>query len=397
LILINGILTVDDFELRIHHRSQMEAAGLRKILDLCREFQHEALDRQIAAYQTLQAEDQDVLVRNFNEELLRDLSDPYDVYRAIISSIEGTQAFAYFLSAMQHLLLIQEEPNVRTRYYQLIDELVTSIVLDKKQNFSGGLQSAIGVSVSRLVAQFGEQDRAKELELQIGEVRRELVVIRLQKEGLEAEIRQGGEGLVGTLKTKLAGTEEKLKTSRLTSEALIGRLAEQKRGYEEQIQQLELQISELFKMLRNTRNNLGNLGSISGSNLSNGQDRDDFISTLEKQMERKKTIGILEGRHLRKKKPVREQDMIQEEEEGEEEHDEDTALTPLPTGVVDSSPVRRKARGKSKLTAGAGRGAGRASQFEDPEDAQVQAHIEDNLAKGSELVVCRASYFLWHR
>ena len=191
----------------------MEAAGLRKILNLCREFQHEALNRQIAAYQVLQTEDQDVLVRNFNEELPRDLSDPYDVYRAIIGSIEGTQAFAYFLSAMQHLLLIREEPNVRTRYYQLIDELVTSIVLDNKQNFSGGLQSAIGVSVSRLVAQFGEQDRAKELELQIGEVRRELAVMRLQKEGLEAEIRQGGEGLVGTLKTKLAGAEEKLKTS----------------------------------------------------------------------------------------------------------------------------------------------------------------------------------------
>ena len=375
----------------------MEAAGLRKILDLCQGFQHEALDHQIAAYQTLQTEDQDVLVRNFNEELLRDLSNPYDVYRAIISSIEGTQAFAYFLSAMQHLLLIREEPNVRTRYYQLIDELVTSIVLDKKQNFSGGLQSSIGVSVSRLVAQFGEQDRAKELELQIGEVRRDLVVIRLQKEELEAEIRQGGEGLVGTLKTKLASTEEKLKTSRMTSEALVGRLGEQKRGYEEQIQQLELQISELFKMLRNARNNLGNFAATSGPNLSNNQDHEDFISMLEKQMERKKTIGILEGRHLRKKKPVRDQDMIEEQDEDEEEHDEDTTLTPLPAGVVDSRPVRRKVKGKTKLTTGAGRGAGRASQFEDPEDAQVQAHIEDNLAKGPELVVRKAPHFLWHR
>jgi cytokinesis protein len=395
LILINGILTVDDFELRIHHRSQMEAAGLRKILDRCREFQHEALDRQIAAYQALQAEDQEVLVRNFNEELLRDLSDPYDVYRAIISSIEGTQAFAYFLSAMQHLLLIREEPHVRTRYYQLIDELVTSIVLDKKQNFSGGLQSAIGVSVSRLVAQFGEQDRAKELELQIGEVRRELVVVRLQREGLEAEVRQGGEGLVGTLKTKLATTEEKLKTSRLTSEALVGRLGEQKRGYEEQIQQLELQISELFKMLRNARNNLGNFESTSGSKLANGQDREDFVSMLEKQMERKKTIGILEGRHLRKKKLVREQDMIQEEGEGEGEGepDEDAPLRPLPAGVVDGRLVRRKARGNTKLEAS----AGRISQFEDPEEAQVQAHIEDNLAKGPGLVVRRASYSRWHR
>jgi cytokinesis protein len=94
---------VDDFELRLHYRSQMEAAGLRKILDLCHEFQHDSLEKQIKSYEKLAAQDQEVLVQNFDQEILRDLSDPYDVYRAIVSSVEGTPAFPYFLSSLQHL------------------------------------------------------------------------------------------------------------------------------------------------------------------------------------------------------------------------------------------------------------------------------------------------------
>ncbi|KAG8813865.1 hypothetical protein FRC17_001400, partial [Serendipita sp. 399] len=195
LILINGILTVDDYELRLHYRSQMEAAGLRKIIEICHQFQHDSLEKQINTYEQLAASDQEALVQNFDQEVLRDLSDPYDVYRAIMSSVEGTPAFPYFLSSLQHLLLIKAESETKTKYYQLIDELVTAIVLDKKQDFSGGLSSMIGVSVARLVAQFGEQERSRIAEEEASTARREANELRLQKEKLEEEIAAGGEGM----------------------------------------------------------------------------------------------------------------------------------------------------------------------------------------------------------
>ena len=381
---------MDDFELRLHYRSQMEAAGLRKILDVCHEFQHESLEKQIAAYEKLAAADQEALVQHFDQEVLRDLSDPYDVYRAIMSSVEGTPAYPYFLSSLQHLLLIRAESDEKTKYYQLIDELVTSIVLDKKQNFSGGLSSAVGVSVARLVAQFGEQDRARIAEEEASSARREANELRLQKERLEEEIAEGGDGLVGNLKAKLTKTEEKLQVSRMTTNALEGRLGEQKRGYEEQISQLELQISELFRMLRE-----GGISSRSTGSDGAVLDRTELITSLEKQMERRKTIGILEGRH-RKRAGAGRGDAITEEDEGEGDDIEgDTTVRQMP---VLSGEVSRRAissSAKRRLKGPANAPLERNSQFMDAEDERVRQHTEENLARGTDMVVSIIAYFIW--
>ena len=381
LILINGILSVDDFELRLHYRSQMEAAGLRKIFDACHEFQHESLEKQMATYEELAAADQETLVRNFDQEVLRDLSDPHDVYRAIMSSVEKTPAYPYFLSSLQHFLLIRAEGDEKTRYYQLINELITSIVLDKKQNFSGGLSSAVGVSVARLVAQFGEQDRSRIAEEEASNARREANELRLQKERLEEEIAAGGEGLVGSLKTKLAKTEDKLQVSRMTTSALEARLGEQKRSYEEQISQLELQISELFRMIRE-----GGLSSLPSGPDGSALDRTELISNLEKQMERRKTIGILEGRH-RKRAAAGRGDAIAEEDEAEAEGAGDVTIrqAPILSGEVSRRVISGSHRRRPKGPANAP--LERTSQFMDAEDERVRQHTEENLAKGTDMIV----------
>lgn len=379
LILINGILTVDDFELRLHYRSQMEAAGLRKILDVCHQFQHDSLEKQIASYEKLAAADQEVLLQNFDQEVLRDLSDPYDVYRAIMSSVEGTPAYPYFLSSLQHLLLIRAEADTKTRYYQLIDELVTSIVLDKKQDFSGGLSSVVGVSVARLVAQFGEQERSRIAEEEASNARREANELRLQKEKLEEEIAAGGDGLVGMLKEKLSTAEEKLRVSRMTTDSLQARLAEQKRGYEEQIAQLELQIFELFRMIRE-----GGISSRTTGTDGAVLDRNELITTLEKQMERRKTIGILEGRH-RKKGGVGRGDAIAEEEE-EDDTGGDMTLRSVPPIPGDLSRRAVTSSKNRRLKGPANAPLERSSQFMDAEDERERQHMEENLAKGTDMV-----------
>ena len=239
--------------MRIHHRSQMETAGLGRILEICKEFHYVGLDTQLAKYEELLEEDHKQLLQNFNQDILRDMTDPYDVYRAILSSVEGTDAFKYFLSAMQHLLLVRADDEVKTRYYQLVDSLVTSVVLDKKQSFSGGLSNTVGLSVEQLIAQFGEQERAQQAEKDVSELRVQLGRLRVEKETLEEELATTDEGLVGVLKGKLAAAEDKLRISRETSEALQAQIIDLQRSYEEQISQVELQISELFKMLKESR------------------------------------------------------------------------------------------------------------------------------------------------
>jgi cytokinesis protein len=357
----------------------MEAAGLANILERCRSFQFAGLDKQLDQYDELYEEDHTIMRKNFDEEILRDMSDPYDVYRAIMANLEGTEAFKYFLSAMQHLLLVREEGDTKSRYFQLIDTLVTSVVLDKKPSFSNGLSNTIGLSVERLVAQFGESERAQALEKETSEARVQLGHLKLEKETLERELAAVGDGLVGQLKERLAATEEKLRISRLTTEALQEQLKDQQSMHEEQIQQLELQISELFKMLKESR------GFASAMEASKGMDRKDLIYSISKQMERKKTIGILEGR--------RRQDVDGEEDESD--------AGPVETGMeVDMDSLRRRRRTaerrrRQQSGAASGDNTGRTSQFMDAEEERVRLHIEETLAAGAELMVSVARIALF--
>ena len=78
-------------------------------MDLCKELGYPKIETQLGLIDKLIEADEralrDVLYRTY----LKDYGDPQDVYDAIISKTRGTKAFDYFLSAMQHLLLIREE------------------------------------------------------------------------------------------------------------------------------------------------------------------------------------------------------------------------------------------------------------------------------------------------
>jgi cytokinesis protein len=347
----------DDYELRMHIRSQMETSGIREVMEACRSFGIPNLDRQVDIYERMDTDDRERLMEQFDKTILQDMSDPADLYNALLKSVEGTPASKYFLSAMQHLLLIREEPEIRSRYYQLIDKLVTTIVLDKKPNFEAGLQGMIGVSVARLVAQFNEQERMQVAEDEAGQARSLVLELQMEKEELEKQINQGANGLVGELKAKLSASEGKVESLRTTVNILQAKIENQKKDFEEKLNQLEAQIMEMFKMLREA-SSLEDV--IDGGG---GMDRKALIATLERQFQRKKTVGILEGRD-----PTAE----------EFEFSGDVSQASISGRAARAS---RKPRPKQTET------VGRASQFMDAEEEDVQAHMESTLAQGNKLMV----------
>ena len=108
-MLINGIMRqTDDLDLRLHHRSQMESAGLQRILELCQEFGVPTIEKQIRILKNCIDEDEAKLRERLDQEILRDLNNPNDVFNAIFSKTQSSKAGHYFLSIMQHLLLIRE-------------------------------------------------------------------------------------------------------------------------------------------------------------------------------------------------------------------------------------------------------------------------------------------------
>lgn len=368
----------DDFDMRLHYRSQMEAAGVRNLFNKFAEFESIPIDRQIKNWESIGAEDNRRLLEVYDQEVLKNVNDPEDVFKAIQGKVSGTQANDYFLSAMRHLLLIRGEDDEQSRYYQLVDSLVSSIVLDRNPNFSGGLSSITGVSVARLVAQMGDQEHARQVEDEAKALRARVVELELDREDMRNRLAQSADGLVGDLQARVRGLEEKLRVSRHTTESLKGQIDEQRRGHDEQIQQLEVQITELFKMLRDARGLESLMGTLAVDD--GGMARKDLVMSLSKQMERKKTIGILEGTHRKKgKKGVNRSAVVVEDEEIDDD-DQSSAEADAATEVRSRKSVK-KGRLKS------GRHAGHVSQFADAEEESVQEHAERSLAEGADLVV----------
>ncbi|THH08533.1 hypothetical protein EW145_g2635 [Phellinidium pouzarii] len=364
LLVIHGVLDhIDDLDLRIHHRTQMEGAGLRRIMAICREFGYPQIERQLDLIDNLIDADERALRDVLDQEILRDYSNPQDVYSAIVAKTQGSKALDYFLSAMQHLLLIHEEGPALNHYYQIIDSAVTDIVLDRKLN---GAESKLGTSVQRIIAQLNEAEQYQHVEEQANEARGWALQLKIEKETLEEEISRGSDGLVGQLKAKVSQLEGKLNGSRGTIDLLQGQLEEQKRGYEEQIVQLEAQILELFRMLRELGRGVEEIVDRSQS-----MDRKDLMATLEKQLQRSKTISLLEGRResTRRRTKAAGVDGLG----GPDEVD----------GVSSSLSLKRgsKSHGRGKKQATHPDASGiRDSQFADADEASVQEHIEKRIA-----------------
>lgn len=355
----------------------MEGSGLQRILELAASFQVPTIDAQIKKIQNIFAADETKLRGRLDEDILKDLTNPQDVFNAIYSKTKGTRASNYFLSMMQHLLLIREDGQPMVHYYQLLDSIVTDVVLDKKL---AGAEQRMGLSVERIIAQFNEAERYQKAEEEAAESRAMALRLKLEKEVLEDELSQGVDGLVGKLKDQIKGLEEKLSVSRETAVRLQGQLNTQRNSYEEKIAQLEAQIMELFRMLKEVGKGVDTI-----LDAGTTMDRKALVETLERTLHRHKTINILEGKEAslrRTRKPRRSSAF-----DGEEEEDSDA--TPMK-----SSPRMAKGgkvSGKKLFHEPNGVGATipegeRASQFMDAEDGDARAQVQQQMAASAKLV-----------
>ncbi|KAI0029325.1 armadillo-type protein [Vararia minispora EC-137] len=366
LLLINGILNnVDDLDVRLHLRTQMEAAGLPQIVALCRAFGEPKIDKQLDELEAHIAADEADLRARLDNDILHNMSSLEDVYAALTERTRGSRAADYFLSMLQHLLLIREEGPGLAHYYQLLDSLVTDVVMDRKL---AGAENRLGQSVERIIAQFNDADQFRVVEAEAARARADARRAQLEKEALEEELARGSDGLVGVMKGQLAALEEKLAAGRENVVRLQGQLETQKAGYEEQIEQLEAQIMELFRMLREVGRGVD---QILDRSERGGMDRKTLMETLEKHLQRTKTIERLEGR---------------EGESGQRKRRTRKGVSAFEDATSDEeatvTPGRSRKKGKKGGPAQRQEDAGRTSQFMDADEAMVQEKINQQLAQG---------------
>ena len=132
VMLMNAVISVPkDVDYRVHLRNQFFAAGFNTIKPRISDYAraNEFLRRQLDQFESDMNADWESFYTTYSD--LRDKqTDPIHICRALVRSTEGTPAFGHLLSLLQHLLVIRQDVHVRTSYYQLIDEMVTQVVLD---------------------------------------------------------------------------------------------------------------------------------------------------------------------------------------------------------------------------------------------------------------------------
>ncbi|NWW92896.1 DIAP3 protein, partial [Rhynochetos jubatus] len=142
--LINALVTSpDDLDFRLHIRNEFMRSGLKEILPRLKCIKNEALDIQLKVFNEHKEEDM-IEFSHRLEDIRSELEYPFDisqrnmnkinlndVYNMVWNTVKDTSAEGYFLSILQHLLLIRNDYFIRPQYFKIIEECVSQIVLHR--------------------------------------------------------------------------------------------------------------------------------------------------------------------------------------------------------------------------------------------------------------------------
>ncbi|XP_043389635.1 protein diaphanous homolog 3 isoform X1 [Chelonia mydas] len=129
--LINALVTSpDDLDFRLHIRNEFMRSGLKEILPQLTCIKNDALDIQLKVFNEHKEEDM-IEFSHRLEDIRSELDEANDVYNMVWNTVKDTSAEGYFLSILQHLLLIRNDYFIRPQYFKLIEECVSQIVLHR--------------------------------------------------------------------------------------------------------------------------------------------------------------------------------------------------------------------------------------------------------------------------
>ncbi|XP_058132581.1 protein diaphanous homolog 3 [Dasypus novemcinctus] len=129
--LINALVTSpDDLDLRLHIRNEFMRCGLKEILPNLKHIKNDGLDIQLKVFDEHKEEDF-IEFSHRLEDIRAEFDEACDVYNMVWNTVKETRAEGYFISILQHLLLIRNDYFIRQQYFKLIDECVSQIVLHR--------------------------------------------------------------------------------------------------------------------------------------------------------------------------------------------------------------------------------------------------------------------------
>lgn len=333
LLLVNSVVDAPerDLQLRCHVRAQFVACGLKRIFNKMRDFQYEVIDKQIERYETNEAIDYEDLLERENSSLQddplegdgKDLNNPVHVVEAIQQRIAGSKEGDYFLSALQHLLLIRDnEGEDRLKMFQLVESMLSYVAMDRRLP-NMDLKQSLNLTVQSLLDKLYTDSEARQVREELNQTKLIADAAIAERDEMKYRVELGAEGLVAKLQKQLDEQTAVLDLQARQTEAFKAELAELQRMRAQELQRNELETRELYLMLRDAQD-------IAASNAKKGSkgeptdpaqlkgilDRERLMDRLEMQLERAKTQAKLEGRSWQQYNPSDKLRELREKMEG---------------------------------------------------------------------------------
>ncbi|KAF2168124.1 hypothetical protein M409DRAFT_53438 [Zasmidium cellare ATCC 36951] len=312
LFLVNIIVDAPekDLHLRCHLRAQFVACGLKRILTKMEDFQYEVIDKQIEHYRTNEAIDYEDLQEREGSSMHesmegegKDMNDPVHIVEAIQQRLAGSKEGDYFLSALQHLLLIRDnEGEDRLKLFQLVESMLSYVAMDRRLP-DMDLKQSLNFSVQSLMDKLYTDSEARQAREAADEAKLIADAAIAERDEMKYQVDLGAEGLVAKLHKQLAEQASIIDLQQRQAEAFKAELAELQRVRAQELQRNELETRELYLMLKDAQD----IAASSANKGKNGEqtdpaamqgilDRERLMDRLEMQLERAKTQAKLEGK-----------------------------------------------------------------------------------------------------
>ncbi|KAI1635277.1 hypothetical protein F4809DRAFT_459402 [Biscogniauxia mediterranea] len=315
LILVNMIIDApeNDLQLRMHIRAQFGACGIKRILTKMEAFQYDLIDKQIERFRTNEAIDYEDMLDRENSSMkdsiegeVKDLNDPAQIVDAIQQRLQGTKTQDYFVSALQHLLLIREnDGEERLRMFQLVDAMLSYVAMDRRLP-NMDLKQSLNFTVQSLLDKLHTDSEARQALDEALEARQIAEAAMAERDEMKAKIELGADGLVAKLQKQLDEQARFIEAQRRHTDGLKAEIENMQTVRAKEAQRYELETRELYLMLRDAQDvaaSQASKGAMGGKPVDDDParmkgilDRERLMDRLARQLERQKTQYKLEGR-----------------------------------------------------------------------------------------------------
>ena len=154
LQMINALVaTPDDLDFRLHLRNEIIREGFSDALPGLREMDQDDLNVQLDIFDEHKDDDAVEFQHRYNDIQLH-MDDMQELFSVLNTVVEDTPSHGYFLSILQHLLLIRDDVFARPQYFRLIEECVSQIVLQKQGVDPDFAAQKLTIDVDSLVGKY---------------------------------------------------------------------------------------------------------------------------------------------------------------------------------------------------------------------------------------------------